>query len=168
MLENISIRRLEEKDWRELRYIRLKAVRSEPSLFLKSYEEEAAVSEDEWKSRLSSESGAIFGLFDSGRIIGITGSFRFRESPEDTAIFGMSYLEPEYRGKGLSKMLYVPRLAWVRAQEGIRRVIISHREGNEASRGSILKWGFRPYEKEVTTFGDGSKAKEHKYELRFT
>lgn len=165
MLENISSRKLNEEDWQIFRDLRLKALKAMPSIFITTHAEEAKVSEEEWKTRLSTERGSLFGLFDADRLVGITGSFRWLKSPEDTVLFGMSYIEPEYRNQGLSKMIYAPRFAWARAQSGIDRIIIGHREGNEASKAAILKWGFRFYEKEEITFGDGSRAYDHRYEL---
>ena len=59
----------------------------------------------------------MFGLFDGDCLIGITAAFALAEDPAaQTAIFGMSFILPEYRGRGLSRLLYEARLEWTRAR----------------------------------------------------
>lgn len=167
MESEITIKRLTTTDWKILREIRLDALRTNPDVFLKSVAEEEAKSPSHWTDMVKDEtSDAIFGLYDTGQIIGLTGAFRWKDSPSDTVILGMSFIKPAYRGRNLSELLYKARIDWAWAQSGITRIIVSHREGNEASKAANQKWGFVFYGTEIITYGDGTRAKNYKYELR--
>lgn len=163
--EEIYIRKLEEKDWKLFRAMRIEATYAHANFFLDSGEVSEAKEDQFWKDRLTDQNGAIFGLFDGDNLIGITGAFRFRERPEDTVILGMSYIKPDYRGRGLSELFYKERLDWSRHQSGIARVIVSHRKENAASKAANQKFGFIRYGEDEVTFGDGSRGMDIRYEL---
>ena len=78
----------------------------------------------------------------------------------------MSFIHPDYRGRGLSELFYQARIDWARSQEGITRVIVSHRDGNEASKAANQKFGFVATDSTETVFPDGVLAKEYNYELK--
>ena len=162
----IELRQWREDDWPDFRRIRLQALQTNPSVFLKSYDEEASQPDSYWIDCLSSENSAVFGLYDAETVIGLTGAFRYRESPHDTVILGMSFIHPDYRGRGLSELFYQARIDWARSQEGITRVIVSHRDGNEASKAANQKFGFVATDSTETVFPDGALAKEYNYELK--
>jgi RimJ/RimL family protein N-acetyltransferase len=103
-------------------------------------------------------------LFDDARLIGITGTFAWNEDPS-TAILVMSFITPEYRGRGLSRMLYEARLDWIRAQPQFKRVVVSHRVSNEASRRCILNFGFVQTKRAPHTWPDGVTEDEISYVL---
>lgn len=164
--DNIYIRKLEKEDWKLLRTIRIEAVKSHPNFFLDNEERTKRKRKKDWQEFFIDKSKcAIFGLFDNDTIIGITGAFRWRESPDDTVILGMSYIRPEYRGLRLSRLYYEERLNWARSQKGIKRIIVSHREGNTSSKAANQNFGFKYYETEEISFGDGSKGNDIRYEL---
>jgi len=54
----------------------------------------------------------------------------------------MSFIAPAYRGRGLSRLLYDARLAWIKARPRFKRVILSHAVSNEASRRAHRRYGF--------------------------
>jgi RimJ/RimL family protein N-acetyltransferase len=163
----VRIRELRTDDWLALRDLRLHALRSELGLFFKHPDEEAALSEDDWRAwAAGSERGQIFGLFDGERLVGITGTFVDGDDPTGSTVgFGMSYLAPEYRGRGFASLLYEARFAWVRARPHIRRVTVSHRRSNEASRRSIEKFGFRWIADVPHRWPDGTDDDDVCYEL---
>ena len=76
----------------------------------------------------------------------------------------MSYIDSEYRGKGLSALLYQARINWARTL-GFERITVGHREGNEASKAANQKFGFVFLEKEEIDFPDG-RAFDYRYELK--
>lgn len=165
MKDNISIRRFGVADWEILKRIRLEAVKAHSDVFLINYEDSLKLEDSYWIDTVSDHhKGAVYSLYDGDDIIGLTGVFRHRDSPEDTAIFGMTYIRDDYRGKGLSRKLYDTSMSWAVAQDGIRRLVISHREGNEESKSSILRAGFKPYSSEEKTYDDGTKGISHSYE----
>jgi RimJ/RimL family protein N-acetyltransferase len=109
----------------------------------------------------------VFGLFEGRKLIGITGVFTDRgDSSGATAIFAMSFIEPEYRRRGLSRLLYEARLDWVRAQPQFERVVVTHRESNEASGHANQAFGFNRVGRESRTWPDGAVEDDIIYELR--
>lgn len=161
----IEIRALREDEWMILKDLRLKAVRDNPRLFLCTYEQEAARPDADWLDLIRLDDRQVFGLFDGPRLIGLTAVFKFIHDPEGhTVKLGMSYIEPEYRGRGLSRLLYTARLDWAR-DKGFKRAIVSHRDGNEASRRANAAFGFAWYESEELEWAGGERDLDHRYEL---
>ncbi|HEY8559992.1 MAG TPA: GNAT family N-acetyltransferase [Pyrinomonadaceae bacterium] len=164
---NISIRQLNPDDWRRFSAIRLKALQSDPLVFGSNYEAESKFAEADWRRRLAAEDSAIFMLFAGEKPIGITGVSVWRDDPANkTAIFWGSWLAPEFRRRGLSKLMYETRLEWVRARPNFERIIVSHRASNVASKYANQKHGFvftRAHEK---IWADGATEQEVCYELK--
>ena len=163
---NVSIRQLNESDWRVFSQIRLKALQTDPLVFGSTYEKESQFVESDWRERLQANDSAIFMLFAEETPIGITGVSVFRDDPtKRTAIFWGSWLAPEFRGKGLSDLMYKARINWAKEHPGIQRIIVSHRASNLASKYANQKQGFvftRTHEK---TWADGAIEDEVCYEL---
>jgi RimJ/RimL family protein N-acetyltransferase len=98
--------------------------------------------------------------------VGITGTFTDSDDPTGGTVgFGMSYLSPEYRGRGFASLFYETRFAWVRARPHFRRVIVAHRESNEPSRRTIEKFGFQRTESIPHHWPDGTDDDDVCYEL---
>ena len=166
MLVNYSIRKLEEKDWRVFSEIRLRALRTDPKVFGSTHESEAKFTEAEWRTRLNDPNSGIFAVFDDDRPVGMTGVAVDRDDPSrKTALLWGSWLEPDARGKGLSKLLYAARIAWARNQSGVERIIVSHRESNAASKFANQKFGFVGTHTTEKIWNDGFAEKEFHYEL---
>jgi RimJ/RimL family protein N-acetyltransferase len=162
----IHIRGLEPPEWRLFRDFRLAALQAAPGVFGSSYEREEPMPESHWTSLLENPTGAVFGLFDEARLIGITSVYTERDDPRgQTAGLAMSFILPEYRGWGLSEMLYDERLAWIRARPQFRRVVVGHRASNEASRRANQKHGFRLFLRRPHLWPDGVNEDELLYEL---
>lgn len=163
----ISIRKLNEDDWRVFSEVRLRALRTDPQVFGSTYERESKFTEAEWRERLQSENSAIFMLFDDQTPIGMTGASVFNEDPSgQSAIFWGSWLAPDFRRKGLSELMYKTRIEWAKARPEIKRIIVSHRASNTASKFANQKHGFvftRTHEK---VWVDGKTEDEVCYELK--
>ena len=166
MDDRFYIQRWSVDDWQAFKAIRLEALQSKPDVFGSSYANESVQNDDFWKGRLATpDDGAVFGLYEGKDVIGLTGVFRHRSSPENTAIFCMSFIREAYRRQGLSKLLYSARIEWAKQQTGINRILVGHREGNEASKAANQKWGFQFFEKKEIVFGDGTADMDYYYEL---
>lgn len=167
MSENIYIRRWLEDDWEIFKAIRLEALCAHPDVFGASYDVEFAKDDAFWKDRLSDLSyGAVFGLYDVDKVIGLTAVFRDRNRPLDAVFLCMSYIRPEYRKHNLSDLLYRARIDWAKSQNGIHIISVAHREGNEASRRANQRWGFVLSSIKDEVFGNGEIAKYYTYELK--
>ena len=126
-----------------------------PDYFLDTPEQTLEIPETEWQRRIHSDQSCAFGLFHNRELIGITGIFKAPDTP-DVAKLVMSYIKPEYRGRGLSALFYQVRLEWARVQPDIKRLQVSHRKGNEASRKAILSHGFVLDSTEPRQWPDGT------------
>ena len=127
-MAGLSIRQLQECDWELFRQLRLEALTNHPRFFSPSLNE-FELNERDWRVRLANPKMAIFGVFDGGSIVGMTG---VRENPDDAsqAHFIISYLKAEYRGKGHTRLLYETRFMWAHAQKRFTSAMITHRDLN--------------------------------------
>jgi len=160
----IHIRPLDRTEWAVFKNIRLLALQTEPGVFSASYESWETKSPDEWQNLLAGTGHQAFGLFEGIRLIGITGVVTSREDGR-TAILVMSFILPEYREQGLSRFLYDVRLQWIRSRPEFTKVIVSHRESNEASRKANQRHGFQIVKREARKWPDGITEDEIFYEL---
>ena len=151
-----------------LRQMRLHALRTEPGVFFGRYDQEASDPDSAWMALATGDQAhQLFGLFDEGRLVGISGVFTDRNDPSGrTAGLGMSYILPEYRRRGLAARLYEARLNWARARPQFVRVAIRHRRSNAASRRVIERFGFRWTGDEARRWPDGGDEDHVRYELR--
>jgi RimJ/RimL family protein N-acetyltransferase len=162
----VRIRPLDVDDWKIFRDIRLTALRTEPTLFISTFEREAAFDEDRWRDWVAGPSKCMFGLFDGEEIIGLTGVVTLSEDPAcETAMLVASFILPAYRGHRYSRLFYDARLEWVRQHTVFRRVVVSHRAGNEPSRRAVLRAGFSEIERIEHVWPDGSTDPRVMYEL---
>jgi RimJ/RimL family protein N-acetyltransferase len=164
---DVVVRELEPDEWERVREIRLHALRTEPGVYFSSYAASLALNEADWRLRIRSADGQMFGIFDGERLVGITG---VRSDPDEpggeTAMLVSSYLLPEYRGRGITRQMYEARFRWVRARPRYKRVLVSHRRSNEASRRAIERSGFTRVAALPTSWPDGTVDDEVLYELR--
>jgi RimJ/RimL family protein N-acetyltransferase len=162
----VELRQLGPDDWEAFRTLRLHALESEPGVFLSSYAREAAFPDSDWRTRLGGRDRAMFGLFDGDAIVGLAGVIMDWNDPRAaTAVLVASYLLPGYRRRGLSVRFYEARLAWVQAQPGVTRVVVSHRASNDASRRAIQRHGFCETARTSRQWHDGITEDEVVYEL---
>ena len=163
---SITTRALTAQDWEIFRQIRLRALREHPDVFSGSYGEAAARTEREWIEMLDGKGKCIFGLFDGDRIIGLAAIFTSREDPDGhSGMLAMDYIDPLYRGRRLSRFLYQARIDWAKQHRPFRRLVVSHREGNDPSRHANQSFDFKFVRKEEKDWPDGTKAPDYVYEL---
>jgi RimJ/RimL family protein N-acetyltransferase len=163
---SITIRPLAHAEWALFRDYQLHALKAEPGVFATSFEQNAARSPEDWQAMIADPAHQVFGLFDSEHLIGLTAALRWREDPSgQTVMFGMSFIAREYRGRGLSRLLYDARFEWVRSQPRFNRVVVSHRESNEPSRRPVQHYGFQPSGRIPTKWPDGETEDAIIYEL---
>lgn len=163
---NVQIRQLNEDDWREFSEIRLTALQTDPQVFGSNYERESQFTEEDWRTRLRAEDNAVFMLLDGETPIGITGAAVDRSDPTGkTALLWGSWLAPEYRGKGLSEMMYRTRIDWAKQQPAVEKILVSHRASNLSSKFANRKHGFKFTRAEEKQWVDGATGDEVFYEL---
>lgn len=77
----------------------------------------------------------------------------------------MDYIAPEYRGRGLSDLLYSARIEFAKNHTAWKKLAISHRQGNEPSRRAMVGQGFEYKGKKLITWPDGTEDWEWNYEM---
>ena len=163
----LIVRALALAEWDLFRNLRLMALKDAPGVFATSYADAVKRAPETWQSLVSGPANQIFGLFDGGHLVGITGAFA---SPDDasgeTATLVMSYIVPAYRGRGLSGLLYTAALDWTRAHPRFKRVIVAMRASNTASRRACERQGFAVIQRMLRNWPDGTHEDEVVYELR--
>jgi ribosomal protein S18 acetylase RimI-like enzyme len=118
----IEIRRLPTDRWKDFRKLRLRALKSDPSAYGSSYEEEVTLKEDEWKRRIKSTLFAMSGDEPIGMIVcWFNEGLKTRHTAE---IYGF-YVSPEHRGKGTGTKLFERAIALIRRNRGIIKVSLA-------------------------------------------
>lgn len=164
---NVTIRQLKPDDWAILQNVRLTALQSDPNSFGSWYANEAHKTEADWRKQLEFADGAIFGLFDGDTAIGMTGVAVDRNDPSKTrGVLWGSWIHPDYRGKGLSKLLYEARIGWAKAHPTMEILMVSHRAHNTASKFANQKHGFVYKKTESKTWHGDVVEDDLNYELR--
>lgn len=164
---SIRIRQLNEDDWLAFSQIRLTALKTDPQVFGSNYAREAQFSEADWRDRLNKNDSAIFMVFDDETPIGMTGVSIDRNDPNGKiALLWGSWLAPEYRGKGLSDLIYQSRINWAKAKPNVEKIIVSHRASNLSSKYANQKHGFAETHKSKKIWTDGATEDEIFYELK--
>jgi ribosomal protein S18 acetylase RimI-like enzyme len=120
MIFMIEIVTLPPGRWSEARDLRLTALRTEPSSFGSSYEEEVNFSEAEWQRRTAN---ALFALSDKNQIVGtvrciITERVKTKHVAQIFAVFVL----PEFRGQGVGRKLLEKALDLIGKKEDIVKV----------------------------------------------
>jgi ribosomal protein S18 acetylase RimI-like enzyme len=134
------VRRLDRNDAMILRDIRLRALRSDPSAFGSSYEEESSYDDRTWSDFLGSDRpGDVFIAETDGATVGMAG-IRTGEKPESAVLWGM-WVSPEARGTGIGRALVEASVTWAGAK-GARDVVLQVAEGNDSARRLYERCGF--------------------------
>lgn len=164
---NISIKQIDESDWKEFREIRLKALQSDPEVFGSHHAREKNKSKQDWIEWVGAKNQAIFFIYDDELPIGMTGIYIPQDTvAKTTAVLWGSWLEPDYRRKGVSETMYKARIDWAKQQAELKRIEVSHRESNLASKYANQKHGFKLIKEEEKEWHDGITEKDVIYELK--
>lgn len=163
-LATIALHPLTEENAAEFRKIRLKALKNHPEFFSATLEKNEKQPDDYWTKLLDGEGKCIFGLFDDSKLIGIAGIFTEDDPADKLAGIHMVYIEPEYRGRKLTRPLYEACIEWARKNR-FRYIYVSHREGNIESQKAIERYGFAPERTQDKKWPDGKVARDHVYKL---
>ena len=118
----IRIIRLQEGRWREYRRLRLEALKTEPSAFGSSPEEESKFTEDVWQKRIKDVLFAVSGGTPVGLLSYI---FEDRLKTRHVAHIYSFYVTPVYRGRGIGERLLKRALAEIRRHRNAVKVQLS-------------------------------------------
>jgi RimJ/RimL family protein N-acetyltransferase len=154
-----SVRQLGQDDAAALRVVRLEALEAHPEAFGADLQDEVlrdVASFAGWIGR-----SAVFGAFDTGRMVGIAGFLKVtnRKSAHIGKLISM-YVRPEARGSGAALDLVEAVLDHARGQ--VIQVHLGVAAGNEAAIRLYRKAGFEIYGTEPRAlFVNGRYIDEH-------
>ncbi len=161
-----TVRPFDAEEWPLIKTIRLEALRAPPDVYFSAYADTVTQPDSYWQQLVDRDGKCAFGLFDADQLIGMCAVFTSRDDPTgQTGMMAAGYIQPEYRGKGLSRLLFQARIEWALAHTPWTKLVISHRAGNEPSRRANQAFGFRPTGREVIRWPDGTDAEEWNYAL---
>jgi ribosomal protein S18 acetylase RimI-like enzyme len=105
-VHDVSVAAAEPRDWRDLRAIRLEALRSEPAAYSSSYEETLVRPDEHWRQRLANDRSVHLPARAQSRPIGMVGGYLGSDEGDDSVavVFGM-YVTREHRGRGIGRLL---------------------------------------------------------------
>jgi len=152
----ITLRQLQPDEWMIYKATRLAALHADQSMFGGTYEQELLKPDAAWQATVSNPKEALFVLFDGDKPIGMTGASYDKEDPlQKTVLIWGWWVHPDYRGQGLADRLCKVCVEWAEARPEVDRIIVGHRESNEASRNVIRKNGFVYAYASMRTWPDG-------------
>ncbi len=160
-------RALKSDEWQRYRDLRFEALAAHEDVYGSCLAIEKAWGDDVWIDLFSDQRHQFFGLFDRENLIGSGAVFTDRnDKAGKTALLASAYIQPDYRGQGLSRLLYEARIRWIVESDRFDRIAVGHKQGNEASRRANQHFGFIKTGTEEIMWGDGSTDIKHTYELR--
>jgi ribosomal protein S18 acetylase RimI-like enzyme len=144
MEESISVVVLGPQDWRDLRAIRLEALRSEPAAYSSSYEETLARSDEHWQQRLASDHSVHLLARAQSRPIGMVGGYLGSDEGDESVavVFGM-YVAREYRGRGIGRLLLSSLIDHLSAFPQISTIRLWVTETQDSARALYESMGFQ-------------------------
>lgn len=147
-----QVRRFRTEQWRELREIRLEALKDTPIGFAEWYQDALALPDEVWQERTkrSAEApdSALLAAFDArGRIVGTAGAFTKAESSvtdgKELVVYGV-YVSPDHRGAklGVASLLFDAVIRWAREAGGADVVTLTVHERNDRAHAFYRRYGF--------------------------
>lgn len=116
-----TIEILTENNWQILKDLWLEALQNDSIAYASSYDEEAALSEAEWRKKF--EAGTKYVAVALGKYVGLAGAtFEKKIKLQHTADLAGFYVVAEYRGKGIGRALLERILSDLRSNPKIMKV----------------------------------------------
>jgi ribosomal protein S18 acetylase RimI-like enzyme len=162
----ITHRRFAAHEWRLYRDVRLRALRDSPDAFGSTLARESAFSDEEWITRLSvgAASPSSFPMLaeDGDRPIGLAWVRIDPERPTNAAMYSV-WVDPDYRRRGVGRMLLDAAIEWARAA-GAERLVLSVALGPGSALAFYESAGFTEIG-DVTPLRPGSDVDQQEMQL---
>ncbi|MBV6699489.1 GNAT family N-acetyltransferase [Kitasatospora aureofaciens] len=141
-------------EYRELRAIRLEALRDSPTAFSSSYEDTAALPDDVWQQQAaveasSEESATFIAADEAGNWVGIAGVGPLPDVPDHVHVHSV-YVSPEHRGPaGPAADLMMAGIRHAQVSTDVRWLTLGVHERNGRGLAFYRRLGFEPTGKVV-------------------
>ena len=131
----LSIRRLTPEDAESFQAFRMAALKTAPTAFGSSFEEELNFPPSVIEGRLAIRPDrGPFGAFEDGELVGLValGRENLKNLAHKCLVWGM-YVKPEYRGKGIAQALLEEALSLARSVPEVLQVNLSVNASNASA-----------------------------------
>jgi ribosomal protein S18 acetylase RimI-like enzyme len=144
---NLEIRRINEGDAEALWALRREALETEPASFAESFEEFCQIDPSGYRERLNlGVSNFIVGAFDGLALMAMAGFYReSREKRRHKGNIWGVYVAPDYRGKGVARLVLTHLLEAARELPGLECVLLTVTASHGTARRLYLSLGFLPF-----------------------
>lgn len=143
-MSEFEIKILTPEHWESYKSVRLNSLKESPDSFGSLYDQEAALSDTQWRSRLDLEFRGIDALpliaELNGQPVGIAWGFIHKPSQHVAHIYQM-WVSPELRGKSIAKSLLLRIKAWALGR-GCNLMALGVTTSNEAAVNLYKSFGF--------------------------
>ncbi|MDO8469712.1 MAG: GNAT family N-acetyltransferase [bacterium] len=134
---------LNQEDWRDFKELRLRALKTDPTAFGSSFEEEINLPDDEWRRKLEDQKRITYAAKILDQLVGIAGvRFESLRHVEHMATIVSVFVNPAFRGKGIGYRLMSRILEDLHSNPKIIKVRLSVNELQVAARNMYEKLGF--------------------------
>lgn len=143
-MDEVEIRPIRADEWRELRRLRLEALRTVPLAYGSTYEREAAFTDDDWQRRAvrSGEAGDEITVVATvrDRWIAMARGSASHDDPADAYLTAV-YVDAAWRGRGIARGVSARVVDWARERR-FARVLLHVADWNDAARRTYASLGF--------------------------
>jgi ribosomal protein S18 acetylase RimI-like enzyme len=135
----VPTRHLADRDWADLRELRLTALRESPAAFLSTYALESTWTDDDWQREAARGDWLVETVGD--RPVGLLGATPEWDIAESDRYLSYLWVAPDHRRRGVGQRLVRTMLARLRAN-GVERAWLWVLDGNEPARRLYERLGF--------------------------
>ncbi|GAA2390101.1 N-acetyltransferase [Catellatospora methionotrophica] len=142
------VRRTAPGEWRELRALRLEALRDSPTAFGVTYADAAALPDEDWRQQAelnatSATSAMFVAATVDGHWVGMTGCAPLPDVPGTSCLHGV-YVAPAHRGgqAGLAARLMDAGIRWTRDNTDAAWLTLGVHEDNQRALAFYRRIGF--------------------------
>ena len=141
------VRKLIKDDAEDYRQIRLEALYKNPDSFCTTYHEEAIKTIEQFRDRiLVDNNNFILGCFEDKELIGIVAfNQESRIKLRHKAYISSMYVQQEYRGKGIGKLLLNELIERAKAINEVEILLLDIVKNNFLAKQLYLSLGFQIY-----------------------
>jgi ribosomal protein S18 acetylase RimI-like enzyme len=124
---NITISKLNIDEWPKYKALRLEALQNDPSSFGQSYNDILKSPDEKWKEQLqkshNNDGSVMFFAKDKDRLVGMLGAlWDYKEKTKHLAKIVGVYVSPNYRGRGIGKLLMETILKYLNDMPQIEKI----------------------------------------------